>query len=197
MKVPLSKMQCKIGRPRRRSYETKGECVKMRKQVGLCMWAFLLVVFLAVSPVEAGYVSVMRTITYPTAESGAEIVSSILSNAEPLTVADTGGTSEGYEQMANAKIEKQLNLVTFSGYRNVGDMPITRAILGMVNFNLTLWPEVATALADKVPSSEFNKAKIRANKLMDGPIPRAQAVVKHAQEILPGVMYPIAMTNSS
>jgi len=38
MKVPLSKMQCKIGHPRRRFYETKGECVKMRKQVGLCMW---------------------------------------------------------------------------------------------------------------------------------------------------------------
>lgn len=158
----------------------------------LLLFMILLIALIA-SPASAEYISIMRTVTYPSAESGAEIVSSILSNAEPLTVADTGGTSEGYEQMMDVKIKEQLNLVTFSSYRNVGDMPITRAILGSANFNLGFWPEVANALADKVPSSEFNEAKIKANKLMDGPIPRAQAVVEHAQEILPGVMYPISI----
>jgi len=89
-----------------------------------------VLILLMASPAFAGFVSVFEPVTYPSANSGAEIVSQILSNVEGPTWEDTGGGSDAAQQIASYEIKEQLNLVTFSSYRNVGDMPITRAILG-------------------------------------------------------------------
>jgi len=152
-----------------------------------------VLILLMASPAFAGFVSVFEPVTYPSANSGAEIVSQILSNVEGPTWEDTGGGSDAAQQIASYEIKEQLNLVTFSSYRNVGDMPITRAILGTAGFNLHFWPEVTEALKDKVPNADFVSAYNKSKELEKDVIPRAAAVTAHAQNLLPGVIYPISI----
>lgn len=156
-------------------------------------FVLILVFFLSASPAFAGFVSVLKPVTYPSASSGAEIVSQILSNAEGPTWEDTGGGSDAAQQIASSEIKEQLNLVTFSSYKNVGDMPITRAVLGTAGFNLHFWPEVAEALKKNVPNGDFISAYNKSKELEKVVIPRAQVVVNHAQNILPRIIYPISI----
>ena len=152
-----------------------------------------MLLFSASSAFADGFMSVLHPVTYPSASSGSEIVSQILSNAEGPTWENTGGGSDAAQQIASYKIKEQLNLVTFSSYRNVGDMPITRAVLGTAGFNLHFWPEVAEALKENVPSGDFISAYNKSKELEKNVIPRAQVVVNHAQNILPGIIYPISV----
>jgi len=154
---------------------------------------FFMLLFSASSAFADGFMSVLHPVTYPSASSGSEIVSQILSNAEGPTWENTGGGSDAAQQIASYKIKEQLNLVTFSSYRNVGDMPITRAVLGTAGFNLHFWPEVAEALKENVPSGDFISAYNKSKELEKNVIPRAQVVVNHAQNILPGIIYPISV----
>jgi len=149
--------------------------------------------FLFVSPAFAEYIPMGQGVVYPSAGSAEEIVSSILSNVEAPDRTETGGTSEAYMPAYEKKVREQLNFVTFSSYRNVGDMPVTRAVLGTAKFNMRFWPEVANALADNVTSGTFIDAKNKANALLEGAIPRAEGVAEHAQNILPKVIYPICL----
>jgi len=103
--------------------------------------------FLFVSPAFAEYIPMEQEVVYPSAGSAEEIVSSILSNVEAPDWTETGGTSEAYMPVYEKKVKEQLNLVTFSNYMTVGDMPITRAILGTAKFNMHFWPEVANTLS--------------------------------------------------
>ena len=149
--------------------------------------------FLFVSPAFAEYIPMEQEVVYPSAGSAEEIVSSILSNVEAPDWTETGGTSEAYMPAYEKKVREQLNFVTFSSYRNVGDMPVTRAVLGTAKFNMRFWPEVANALADNVTSGTFIDAKNKANSLLEGAIPRAEGVAEHAQNILPKVIYPVCL----
>lgn len=154
---------------------------------------FFMLLFSASSAFADGFMSVLHPVTYPSAGSGAEIVSQILSNAAPSETSGYHGNYDPSEQQMIDEIKEQLNLVTFSSYRNVGDMPITRAVLGTAGFNLHFWPEVAEALKENVPSGDFIRAYNKSKKLEKNVIPRAQVVVNHAQNILPGIIYPISV----
>lgn len=149
----------------------------------------IIFVLLMSSPAFAeGYIPMQQEVSYPSAQSPESVVSSILSSvpASPTPAFDAGG-------IPLPSIKEQLNLVTYSNYNNVGDMPITRAILGTVTFNLDFWPEVANLLAERVSGSEFNAARNKANALRDGTIPRAERVAEHAQNILPRIIYPFSI----
>jgi len=151
--------------------------------------------FLFVSPAFANFIPMQQEVTYPSASSGAEIANSLLSSVEPPDWTKTGGTSEAYMPMYEKKVKKQLNFVTFSNYMTVGDMPITRAVLGTAKFNMRFWPEVANTLADNMVSGTFIDARNKANALTEnGVISRAEAVAAHAQGILSNVIYPIALS---
>ena len=151
--------------------------------------------FLFVSPAFAEYIPMEQEVVYPSAGSAEEIVSSILSNVEAPDWTETGGTSEAYMPVYEKKVKEQLNLVTFSNYMTVGDMPITRAILGTAKFNMHFWPEVANTLAENMVSGTFIDAQNKANALTDnGVISRAEAVAAHAQGILKNVIYPISLS---
>ncbi len=156
-------------------------------------FVLIFLFFLSASPAFAEFVSVLKPVTYPSAGSGAEIVSQILSNAAPSETSGSHGNYDPSEQQTIDEIKEQLNLVTFSSYRNVGDIPITRAILGTAGFNLNFWPEVAEALKDRVPGADFISAYNKSKELEKNVIPRAQIVVNHAQNILPGIVYPISV----
>jgi len=151
--------------------------------------------FLFVSPAFANFIPMQQEVTYPSASSGAEIANSLLSSVEPPDWTETGGTSEAYMPMYEKKVKEQLNFVTFSNYMTVGDMPITRAVLGTAKFNMRFWPEVANTLADNMVSGTFIDARNKANALTEnGVISRAEAVAAHAQGILSNVIYPIALS---
>lgn len=152
-----------------------------------------ILILLLASPAFANFIPIQQEVAFPSASSGAEIANSLLSSVEPLDWTETGGSAEVYNPLLEKKIQEQLNLVTFSSYMNVGDMPITRAILGTAKFNMRFWPEVANTLAENMASGTFIDAQNKANALLDGPIPRAEAVAAHAQGILKNIIYPIAI----
>lgn len=153
----------------------------------------VILILLIASPAFAEFIPIQQEVTFPSASSGAEIANSLLSNVETPDWTETGGSAEVYIPFVEKKIQEQLNLVTFSSYMNVGDMPITRAILGTAKFNMRFWPEVANTLAENMTSGTFIDAKNKANALLDGPIPRAEAVAAHAQGILHDIIYPVAI----
>ncbi len=142
----------------------------------------------------SGYISILTEVTFPSASSGDEIVSSILANVEFPTWEETGGGSDAAGIVYENKIKEQLNFVTFSSYKNVGDMPVTRAILGTGKFNLHFWPEVANSLEKYVSGGEFISASNIANDLSKSAIPRAEGVVEHAQDVIPGIVIPISIS---
>lgn len=156
----------------------------------------IIFILLMSSPAFAeGYIPMQQEVAYPSAHSAEDVVSSIISSVPYSPEYDPGGvgTLLGQTGPPSSLIKERLNMVTYSSYNNVGDMPITRAILGTATFNLDFWPEVANLLAEKVEGSEFNAARNKANALRDGAIPRAEKAAEHAQAILPRIIYPFSI----
>ena len=162
------------------------------KKLLLCM----LLVFIAVPAfAEDGFVSILTPVTVPSAESGASVINSILASVSMPYYEFMGDpdAAQMMSQLAKKEITQKLNAVTMTSYRHVGDMPLTRAVLGSVNFNLDFWPQVVQALQEKVQGATFIRAIHDANAVQRDVVPRARSVADHASKIIPNIVVPIAM----
>ena len=162
------------------------------KKLLLCM----LLVFIAVPAfAEDGFVSILTPVTVPSAESGTSVVDSILASVSMPYYEFMGDpdAAQMMSQLAKKEITQKLNAVTMTSYRHVGDMPLTRAVLGTVNFNLDFWPQVVQALQEKVQGATFIRAIHDANAVQRDVVPRARSVADHASKIIPNIVVPIAM----
>lgn len=162
------------------------------KKLLLCM----LLVFIAVPAfAEDGFVSILTPVTVPSAESGASVINSILASVSMPYYEFMGDpdAAQMMSQLAKKEITQKLNAVTMTSYRHVGDMPLTRAVLGTVNFNLDFWPQVVQALQEKVQGATFIRAIHDANAVQRDVVPRARSVADHASKIIPNIVVPIAM----
>jgi len=152
----------------------------------------LILILIFVSPAVAEYTSILEKVHVPSTASGREIVDAIIEDVEMPTWEETGGTSEGYEYAQQKIISEKLNHVTFSTYKHAGDMPITRAVLGSVDFNLRFWPEVVNSLKEYVPSGNYISMSNKADNLTKNAIPRAESAAAHAKDIIPKIVIPIS-----
>lgn len=162
------------------------------KKLLLCM----LLVFIAVPAfAEDSFVSILTPVTVPSAESGTSVVDSILASVSMPYYEFMGDpdAAQMMSQLAKKEITQKLNAVTMTSYRHVGDMPLTRAVLGTVNFNLDFWPQVVQALQEKVQGATFIRAIHDANAVQRDVVPRARSVADHASKIIPNIVVPIAM----
>lgn len=162
------------------------------KKLLLCM----LLVFIAVPAfAEDGFVSILTPVTVPSAESGTSVVDSILASVSMPYYEFMGDpdAAQMMSQLAKKEITQKLNAVTMTSYRHVGDMPLTRAVLGTVTFNLDFWPQVVQALQEKVQGATFIRAIHDANAVQRDVVPRARSVADHASKIIPNIVVPIAM----
>jgi len=162
------------------------------KKLLLC--ALLILIALPAFAAEDGFVSILTSITVPSDESGASVVDNVLTSVSiPYSGLIMDETYVYMSQLAKREIAQKLNAVTMTSYRHVGDMPLTRAVLGSVNFNLDFWPQVVQALQEKVQGATFIRAIHDANAVQRDVVPRARSVADHASKIIPNIVVPIAM----
>jgi len=163
------------------------------KKLLLC--ALLILIALPAFAAEDGFVSILTSITVPSAESGASVVDNVLASVSMPYYEFMGDpdAAQMMSQLAKKEITRKLNAVTMTSYRHVGDMPLTRAVLGTVNFNLDFWPQVVQALQEKVQGATFIRAIHDANAVQRDVVPRARSVADHASKIIPNIVVPIAM----
>jgi len=167
----------------------------MKKLLLCALLVFIaLPTFAAEDKVKDGFVSILDRITVPSDESGISVVDNILASVSiPYSGFIMDETYVYMNQLAKKEIAQKLNSVTMTSYRHVGDMPLTRAVLGTVTFNLGFWPQVVLALKEKTQSEFFIRAIHDANVIQRDVIPRAEKVVNHASKIIPNIVVPIAM----